>query len=59
VESLRREGSPLFLRRVDMPDGTPVLDIKPYTSSIPMEKLRRGCGSKKQRNVRNNRIFAA
>jgi tRNA (Thr-GGU) A37 N-methylase len=25
-----------------MLDGTPVLDIKPYTSSIPMENLRRG-----------------
>jgi tRNA (Thr-GGU) A37 N-methylase len=25
-----------------MLDGTPVLDIKPYLSSIPEEKLRRG-----------------
>ncbi len=25
-----------------MLNGTPVLDIKPYTSSIPEEKLRRG-----------------
>jgi tRNA (Thr-GGU) A37 N-methylase len=25
-----------------MLDRTPVLDIKPYLSSIPMEKLRRG-----------------
>ena len=25
-----------------MLDGTPVLEIKPYLSSIPMEKLRRG-----------------
>jgi len=42
VELLRREGSCLHLRGVDMLDGTPVLDIKPYTSSIPGEKLRRG-----------------
>jgi tRNA (Thr-GGU) A37 N-methylase len=25
-----------------MLDGTPILDIKPYLSSIPEEKLRRG-----------------
>jgi tRNA-Thr(GGU) m(6)t(6)A37 methyltransferase TsaA len=42
VELLRREGNRLYLRGVDMLDGTPVIDIKPYTSSIPMEKLRRG-----------------
>jgi len=27
---------------VDMLDGTPILDIKPYMSSIPQETLRRG-----------------
>jgi len=42
VELLRREGRNLFLRGVDMLDGTPVLDIKPYMSSIPAEQLRRG-----------------
>jgi tRNA-Thr(GGU) m(6)t(6)A37 methyltransferase TsaA len=42
VELLRREGSTLHVRGVDMLDGTPILDIKPYLSSIPMEKLRRG-----------------
>ncbi len=42
VELLRREGKVLFVRGVDMLDGTPVLDIKPYTTSIPEEKLRRG-----------------
>ncbi len=42
VELVRREGESLHLRGVDMLDGTPVLDIKPYTSSIPVEKLRRG-----------------
>jgi tRNA (Thr-GGU) A37 N-methylase len=25
-----------------MLDGTPILDIKPYLSSVPAEKLRRG-----------------
>jgi tRNA-Thr(GGU) m(6)t(6)A37 methyltransferase TsaA len=42
VELLRREGTELHVRGVDMLDGTPILDIKPYLSSIPAEKLRRG-----------------
>jgi tRNA (adenine37-N6)-methyltransferase len=42
VELLRREGARLFVRGVDMLDGTPVLDLKPYMSSVPAEKLRRG-----------------
>jgi len=42
VELLRREGANLHVRGVDMLDGTPILDIKPYLSSIPQEKLRRG-----------------
>jgi tRNA-Thr(GGU) m(6)t(6)A37 methyltransferase TsaA len=42
VELIKREGANLYLRGIDMLNGTPVLDIKPYTSSIPMEKLRRG-----------------
>jgi len=42
VELRRREGLELQVRGVDMLDGTPILDIKPYLSSIPSEKLRRG-----------------
>jgi tRNA (adenine37-N6)-methyltransferase len=42
VELLRREGRALHVRGVDMLDGTPILDLKPYLSSIPQEKLRRG-----------------
>jgi tRNA (adenine37-N6)-methyltransferase len=42
VELLRREGANLHVRGVDMLDGTPILDIKPYLSSIPEEKLHRG-----------------
>lgn len=42
VELLRRDGLALHVRGVDMLDRTPVLDIKPYLSSIPSEKLRRG-----------------
>ena len=42
VELLRRDGPRLHVRGVDMLDGTPILDIKPYLSSIPQDKLRRG-----------------
>ena len=42
VELLRRDNAALHVRGVDMLDGTPILDIKPYMSSIPQEKLRRG-----------------
>jgi len=42
VELLRREGTMLHVRGLDMLEGTPILDIKPYLSSIPMESLRRG-----------------
>jgi tRNA (adenine37-N6)-methyltransferase len=42
VELLGRDGSRLRVRGVDMLDGTAILDIKPYLSSIPEDKLRRG-----------------
>ena len=42
VRLLGREGAALRVAGVDMLDGTPILDIKPYLSSIPEDKLRRG-----------------
>ena len=42
VELLRREGPKLHVRGVDMLDETPILDIKPYLSSVSPEHLRRG-----------------
>ena len=42
VELQRREGSRLHVQGVDMLDGTSILDIKPYLSNVPPEKLRRG-----------------
>lgn len=42
VELLRREGARLHVRGVDMLDRTPILDIKPYLSSISPDQLRRG-----------------
>jgi tRNA-Thr(GGU) m(6)t(6)A37 methyltransferase TsaA len=42
VELLRREGPVLRVRGIDMLEGTPILDIKPYLSNVPQELLRRG-----------------
>ena len=42
VELLRRDGRMLQVRGVDMLTGTPVLDLKPYLSNVPAERLRRG-----------------
>jgi tRNA-Thr(GGU) m(6)t(6)A37 methyltransferase TsaA len=42
VELLGREGNALRVRGLDMLDGTPVLDLKPYLSNVDPAKLRRG-----------------
>ena len=42
VRLLSRDGRQLRVSGVDMLDGTPLLDIKPYLSSVPAEDLRRG-----------------
>jgi len=42
VRLLRRQGARIIVRGVDMLDGTPIVDIKPYLSSVPLEKIRRG-----------------
>ena len=42
VSLLRRENLLLHVQGVDMLDGTPILDLKPYLSSVPPQMLRRG-----------------
>ena len=42
VELFARDGCRLRVAGVDMVDGTPILDLKPYLSSVPPERLRRG-----------------
>jgi tRNA-methyltransferase O len=42
VELLRRENLLLHVRGIDLLDGTPILDIKPYLSSVSPGVLRRG-----------------
>lgn len=42
VRLLGRDGGRLEVEGIDMLDGTPILDIKPYLSSIRSEDLKRG-----------------
>jgi tRNA-Thr(GGU) m(6)t(6)A37 methyltransferase TsaA len=42
VELLGRAGASLRVRGIDMLDGTPILDIKPYLSNADPGRLRRG-----------------
>ncbi len=42
VEVLGREGDQVRVKGLDMLDGTPILDLKPYMSGIPAEKLKLG-----------------
>jgi tRNA-Thr(GGU) m(6)t(6)A37 methyltransferase TsaA len=52
VELLGRDGPALRVRGVDMLDATPILDIKPYLSSVPSEELRRGWLGEAQEGAR-------
>jgi tRNA-Thr(GGU) m(6)t(6)A37 methyltransferase TsaA len=42
VELIGRSANELRVKGVDMLDGTPILDIKPYLSNVPGDRLRRG-----------------
>jgi len=42
VKLLGRDGNKLHVRGLDMLDGSPILDIKPYLSSVPTTDIRRG-----------------
>ncbi|MGZ4778221.1 MAG: tRNA (N6-threonylcarbamoyladenosine(37)-N6)-methyltransferase TrmO [Thermoanaerobaculia bacterium] len=52
VELVRCEGRRLYVRGVDMLDGTPILDIKPYLSNVPEENLKRGWLGEAEKAVR-------
>ena len=54
VELMRREGPQLYVRGVDMLDGTPILDIKPYLSSVAPDKLKRGWLAEAEERKRNS-----
>lgn len=42
VRVLGRDGCKLRVTGVDMLDRTPILDLKPYLSSIPLDQVKRG-----------------
>jgi tRNA-Thr(GGU) m(6)t(6)A37 methyltransferase TsaA len=42
VRLLGRDGCRLRVVGIDMLDGTPILDLKPYLSSIPIDQVKRG-----------------
>ena len=42
VKLIARDGPKLQVAGLDMLDGTPILDIKPYLSNIPESTMRRG-----------------
>ena len=42
VKLIGRDAASLRVAGLDMLDGTPILDIKPYLSNVPEEDLRRG-----------------
>ena len=42
VKLLDRDGCRLRVTGIDMLDGTPILDIKPYLSSVPIDEVSRG-----------------
>src|SRR3954470_12435839 len=42
VELLGRDGCRLRVAGLDMLDGTPILDLKPYLSNVAADALRRG-----------------
>ena len=52
VELIRVEKRRLIVGEVDLIDGTPILDIKPYLSGVPAEKLRRGWVGEAERTRR-------
>jgi tRNA-Thr(GGU) m(6)t(6)A37 methyltransferase TsaA len=55
VELLGREGPRLRVRGVDMLDGTPIVDIKPYLTSVPVDQLRRGWLSEAEQRASTQR----
>lgn len=42
VRLLGRDGCRLRVAGIDMLDGTPILDVKPYLSSVPIDQVKRG-----------------
>ena len=52
VRLLSRDGCNLRVHGVDMLDGTPILDLKPYLSTIPIDQVTRGWLAEAEGNAR-------
>jgi tRNA-Thr(GGU) m(6)t(6)A37 methyltransferase TsaA len=57
VELLGRDGNRLRVKGIDMLEGTPILDIKPYLSSVPEDRLRRGWLAEPKRAARSKNVI--
>jgi tRNA-Thr(GGU) m(6)t(6)A37 methyltransferase TsaA len=55
VQLDHRDGTTLHVQGVDMLDGSPILDIKPYLSSVPEGLLRRGWMTEAENRRRQGR----
>jgi tRNA-Thr(GGU) m(6)t(6)A37 methyltransferase TsaA len=53
VELVRREGHELHVRGVDMVEGTPILYVKAYLTTVQEEKVRRGWLGEAEERRRN------
>ena len=53
VRLLRRDGFRLRVAGVDMLDGTPILDIKPYLSGVPTDQVKRGWLAEAEERMRD------
>jgi tRNA-Thr(GGU) m(6)t(6)A37 methyltransferase TsaA len=58
VRLLGREGARLHVAGLDMLDGTPILDLKPYLSSVPAEELRRGWLAEAEERKEKDRVHS-
>ena len=55
VELVKRKGNMLKVKGIDTLDGTPLLDIKPYTRSDRKEKAKFGWLGEKEKNKRKSK----
>lgn len=55
VELVKRKGNMLKVKGIDTLDGTPLLDIKPYTRSDRKEKTKFGWLGEKKKNKRKSK----
>ncbi len=53
VRLIRIEGCNLHVNGIDLIDGTPILDIKPYLSGVPLDQVKRGWLAEAEERMRD------